>query len=152
MQDKYRSGIGRLSRRLDVAVLVLVLVFGAFANAAGMIDTVTSWEQTLQLRMGLHSRLSLVSLFCLLALIVVPVISTGLCTLISRLLGKIRVRWQELACSFVITFVPLGFSVWLAHFGYHLLLGYRTIVPVTQRVVRTWGFFCSVLLIGHSYP
>ena len=33
--DPVRSGIGRFSRRPDLAVLVLVLVFGAFANAGG---------------------------------------------------------------------------------------------------------------------
>jgi len=31
--DPFRSGIGRFSRRPDLAALVLVLVFGAFANA-----------------------------------------------------------------------------------------------------------------------
>ena len=28
--------------------------------------------------------------------------------------------------------VPLGFSVWLAHYGFHLLTGMLTIVPVSQ--------------------
>src|SRR5260221_584714 len=34
--DRARSSIGRFARRADLAVLVGVLVFGAFANAAGM--------------------------------------------------------------------------------------------------------------------
>ena len=139
VEDKYRSGIGRLSRRLDVAVLILVLVFGAFANAAGMVSPVASWEHALQLKIGLGSRLPVVSFFLVLALLIVPALSTVVCIVLSRLLGKIKARWQELACSFVITFVPLGFSMWLAHFGYHLLLGYRTLVPVTQRVAQGWG-------------
>ncbi len=28
--------------------------------------------------------------------------------------------------------VPLGFGIWLAHYGFHLLTGALTVVPVTQ--------------------
>src|SRR5690606_23745768 len=35
--DRYRSGIGRLTQRPDLTALAIVLVFGAFANAAGMV-------------------------------------------------------------------------------------------------------------------
>src|SRR5262249_13415858 len=38
--DRPRSGIGRFGRRPDLAALVVVLVFGAFANAAGMVGPV----------------------------------------------------------------------------------------------------------------
>ena len=41
--DRRGSGIGRLNRRPDVAVLVLILVFGAFVNAAGMTEPVMMW-------------------------------------------------------------------------------------------------------------
>src|SRR5262249_52304725 len=53
--DRYRSALGRLSQRMDVAALVLLLVFGAFANAAGMIGPVVALERTLQQRLGLES-------------------------------------------------------------------------------------------------
>jgi hypothetical protein len=29
--------------------------------------------------------------------------------------------------------VPLGFGIWLAHYGFHLLTGVLTVVPVSQR-------------------
>ena len=38
--DPYRSGIGRFSRRADLAALVVVLTFGAFLNAFNMIRPV----------------------------------------------------------------------------------------------------------------
>jgi ferredoxin len=38
--DPFRSGIGRLSRRPDVALLVVILVFGSFINAFAMIPPV----------------------------------------------------------------------------------------------------------------
>src|SRR2546421_7701223 len=43
--DPQRSGIGRFGKRVDLAALVLVLVFGAFANAAGMVGPVMDWQE-----------------------------------------------------------------------------------------------------------
>ena len=42
--DPYRSSIGRLSKRTDLAALALVIVFAAFINAAQMISPVPSWK------------------------------------------------------------------------------------------------------------
>ncbi len=41
--DPPRSGVGPFGRRPDLAALVLLLVFGAFANAAGMVGPVLEW-------------------------------------------------------------------------------------------------------------
>ena len=54
--DANHSGIGRLGERPDLAALVLVLVFGAFANAAGMVAPVVDWQDRLTTRLGLRSR------------------------------------------------------------------------------------------------
>jgi cytochrome c oxidase assembly factor CtaG len=54
--DPPRSGVGRFSRRLDIAALVVVLVFGAFVNAAGMIGPVVDWQQWLAERCGRRPR------------------------------------------------------------------------------------------------
>ncbi len=80
------------------------------ANAADMISPVASWEQALQLRIGLGSRLSVVSFFLILALLVIPTLCTVLCTVIFRQLGNIRVCWQLMGCSFVATICPEGAS------------------------------------------
>jgi cytochrome c oxidase assembly factor CtaG/ferredoxin len=42
--DPYRSSIGRLSKRTDLAALALVIVFGAFLNAVQMTSPVPSWK------------------------------------------------------------------------------------------------------------
>ena len=47
------SGIGRLSRRPDLAALILILVFGAFANAGGMVGPVLEWQDLFWERLGL---------------------------------------------------------------------------------------------------
>src|SRR5262249_5169208 len=76
-RDPQRSGIGRFSRRPDLAALVLVLVFGAFANVAGMVGPVVGWQDHWQARLGLSSSLPVMSVFYALALLVLPVLSVG---------------------------------------------------------------------------
>jgi len=111
LEDRRGSGIGRLNRRSDVAALVLILVFGAFVNAGGMTTPVTMW---------MHRRHSLTALY-LCALLVVPGVLATLCVWISQHWKRPAVTSKELACSFILTLVPLGFSMWLAHFVNHLL-------------------------------
>src|SRR5262249_61508852 len=41
------SGVGKLGKRPDLAALVIVLVFGAFVNAAGMVGPVLAWRDRL---------------------------------------------------------------------------------------------------------
>ena len=45
--DPLRSGVGRFGQRPDLAALVVVLVFGAFVNAAGMVAPVLEWREQL---------------------------------------------------------------------------------------------------------
>src|SRR5262249_43033435 len=50
--DRPRSGVGRFACRPDLAALVLVLVFGAFANAAGMVGPVAEGQEQLAAFVG----------------------------------------------------------------------------------------------------
>src|SRR5262249_15876404 len=45
--DPFRSGVGRFGKRHDLAALTLVLVFGAFVNAAGMVAPILDWRDEL---------------------------------------------------------------------------------------------------------
>lgn len=139
LHDRYRSGIGRLSRRMDVAVLVLLLVFGAFVNAAGMIAPVASLEGTLQQRLGLESLLPVTSTLFVLALLIVPLLLVALCGVISSALSGSAVRWRELISRFALTLAPVGFGMWVAHQAYHFLTGAAVVIPVSQRVANDLG-------------
>ena len=35
---------------------------------------------------------------------------------------------------------PLGFGMWLAHYGFHFLTGLYTIIPVTQSALASLGW------------
>jgi hypothetical protein len=141
--DRYRSALGRLSQRTDVAALVLLLVFGAFVNAAGMIEPVTAMERTLQQRLGLESQTLVISALFALALLAAPLSFFALCGVIWRALGG-HTRWKDSICSFALALAPLGFGMWLAHLTYHFLTGASVLIPVTQRIANDLG----CLLLG----
>src|SRR5262249_51448666 len=66
-RDPQRSGIGRFGRRRDLAALVVLLTFAAFANAAAMVGPVVAWQEQLTAWAGLRSPLPAVSSFYFLA-------------------------------------------------------------------------------------
>ena len=138
--DRHRSFIGRYSRRPDLAALIVLLVFGAFVNAAGMVGPVATWEESMRIRIASPSLLPIVTVLFFLSLILGPAALVILCGAISRIFGGIQVRWKELTCSFVMALIPLGFSMWLAHLSYHFVTGAGTIQAVLKRVLMDLGF------------
>ncbi len=127
------SGVGRLKDRPDLAALILVLVFAAFANAAGMIAPVVDWQERLAIRLGLRTPLAITTAYYLLALIVVPALAVGLATVLSVRWGGGEASRRETATRFSYALVPLGFGMWLAHYGYHLLTSGRAAIPAARR-------------------
>jgi hypothetical protein len=124
---------------MDVAALVLLLVFGAFVNAAGMIEPVAALERTLQQRLGLEAPLPVTSALFLLALLVAPLFLVALCSVVWRALCGSAFRWKELTCSFALALAPLGFSMWLAHLAFHFLTGASVVIPAAQRAASDLG-------------
>jgi polyferredoxin len=129
--DSFRSGVGRLAKRPDLAALVVVLVFGAFANAAGMVAPVVE-------RVG--PSLWSITLFYLTALVLLPLLTVGAAAVLSRSWGGTSASVRETATRYVFALVPLGFGMWLAHYGFHFLSSYDSIIPVTQRFVGDLGW------------
>ncbi len=137
--DASRSGVGRLSKRIDLAALATVLVFGAFANAAGMVAPVVALLERWSNSLGQRSSLLAISAFYFTALVVLPALTVGLAAAISQRWGRLRENWLSIASRFAFCLVPLGFCMWLAHYSYHLLTSYETIVPVTIRAASDSG-------------
>ncbi|MCS6852956.1 MAG: cytochrome c oxidase assembly protein [Gemmataceae bacterium] len=139
LTDPQRSGVGRLGRRADVALLVLLLVFVAFVNAAGMTAPVLACQDRLAERLG-WPFWAVVTLNCIFALGLVPVALVGSVALLSRLgSGSLLSPWG-LVKRYALAFVPLGFGMWMAHYGFHLVTSWEAIFPVTLRVAQALGF------------
>ena len=129
-----------MSRRPDLAALILVVVFGGFANAAGMVEPVLYREEQLQRWLGLKSPFVITSLFYLAALIVLPVLLHATATALCRRWGRLATPWPEVATRYAYSLVPLGFGIWMAHLSFHLFTSYGTIIPTAQRFVEDLGW------------
>lgn len=138
-RDPLRSSVGRLSARLDLASLAVVLVFAAFAGAAAMAAPVMAWRDELVARFSLSSSLPVTTLFFVVALLLVPFAAIGAAALVSRSASGTSRPSRELLCRFSFALVPLGTSMWVAHFGFHLLAGYGAVWPLLQQAAGATG-------------
>jgi cytochrome c oxidase assembly factor CtaG len=129
----------RWFRRFDGAVLIFLLVFAGFINAGSMSESVQRWEQTLQQTLGRSSFHIILFVSFLIALVAIPVILVAASVWLGKLFSRRPMSWRESVSTFAQAFVPLGFSMWLAHFSYHLIKGPLTAVPVIQRAARGAG-------------
>ncbi len=131
-----RSGIGRLAGRSDIAALVVVFVFGGLLNAFAMVEPGVAVERWLGGMMGVSSEAPALAVLFAIALILVPVLLLGTAAVGTRLLVRSTAgSTADTAVRYAYALVPVGFGVWLAHYGYHLLTGALTIVPATQSAV-----------------
>ncbi len=141
LAEKSRSSVGRYSARPDLAVLVLVLTFGAFANAAGMVVPVLNGISAFGANLGLSGDFVPVTILSLLALVIVPLALASAAAGMGRCLA--RVPFLANFNRHAIALAPLGFGMWIAHFTFHFFTAALTPVPVFQRVARDLGLSAS---------
>ncbi len=128
-----RSGIGRLGNRPDLALLAVLFVFGALLNAFAMVGPVHHLEHWLSGALGTSSEALVLGCLFVAGLGVAPLVLLGLAAVLTRLLTEDRTASTgRVALHYAYGLVPFGFGMWLAHYGFHLLTGALTIVPVTQ--------------------
>lgn len=137
--DSRRSGVGRYSRRLDLAVLIVVLTFGAFANAMGMVTPVLQLEDAIRKLCGISSTFPIVTVFYILALLILPIITMSTAVWLSLRLGKLQAGWKQIFSQFAVSLVPIGFGMWLSHFLFHFFTGSHTFIPAFQRIFSDIG-------------
>jgi hypothetical protein len=134
-----RSGVGEPHRRRDVAALSVAFTFGALVNAFGMVSPVYAFMRWLNERIGISSRAGLLGALFFLALVVEPVVLLGLTALATRWLSGDRRGLLPLVTRYAASLVPLGFGIWLAHYAFHFLTGFLTVIPVTQNALIELG-------------
>jgi polyferredoxin len=127
-----RSGIGRVVNRPDIAVLAVLFVFGALLNAFAMTAPVHQVELSLARAIGTTTEAPVLGGLFVTALVVVPLVLLGSAAGLTRALTGDTSPVRRVAMRYAYGLVPLGVSIWLAHYGFHLLTGAFTVVPVTQ--------------------
>jgi hypothetical protein len=114
-----RAGIGRLVLRRDIAALALVFTFGALLNAFAMTRPAAATEQWLANVMHVRAEAVVLGVMFVAVLGIVPAMLLSI----------------PAGVRYAYALVPFGVGAWVAHYGFHLLTGILTIVPVTQSAV-----------------
>ena len=138
--DPMRSGIGMFSRRRDLAALAVVFTFGALLNAFGMITPVYTLEAWLAQILHVQHLAPILALLFAEFLLLQPAVLLGAAAWLSRGLAHLSRPLVPLTVRYSYALVPLGFGMWLAHYGFHFLTGALTIVPVTQSALYSIGW------------
>ncbi len=129
-----RSGIGRFSRRWDIAAFAAIFTFASLLNAFGMVAPVHGVEAWIASALGVTSEGPALAVLFIAVLGVMPVVLLGGAAAVTKLLASDRQRSPaQIAVNYAYALVPFGFGMWLAHYGFHLLTGALVVVPVTQR-------------------
>ena len=129
MTDPPRSGIGLFSRRKDIAALAIVFTFGALINAFGMVKPAYAVETWIGGLLHVSHEAPVLGIIFGAFLIAGPALLIGLASWVTRSTGSLPAR----ATRYSYGLAPLGFGIWLAHYGFHFLTGLYTFIPVTQR-------------------
>jgi polyferredoxin len=137
--DSMRAGVGFLSKRKDLAALTIVFTFGALLNAFGMVSPVYALEQWLASVLGINHELPVLAFVFALFLVGEPVLLIGIAAWLTRVWGDSRKPLLSIAVRYSYSLAPLGFGIWLAHFGFHFLTGLYTFIPVIQSAVGFLG-------------
>jgi polyferredoxin len=133
--------------RLDLALLAILATFVGMVNAFAMTPPVYRLEQWLAARLHTRQEWIVLGLIFLAGSVLGPLALASLAAWSSRRLAGSDQGWREQILGYAYAFVPLGFAIWTAHYGFHFLLGYMTIVPAFQH------FFANTLawpLLGQS--
>jgi polyferredoxin len=138
--DPLRSGIGYFSHRKDIAALGLIFTLGALLNAFGMVSPAYALEAWLGNLLGIKQEAPILGIIFALFLVIEPLLLLGFATWATRTWAGISRGWLPLMVRYSYALVPLGFGMWLAHYGFHFFTGLYTFIPTTQSALASLGW------------
>jgi hypothetical protein len=105
-----------------------------------MVSPVYALEQWLANLLGVNHEAPVLAVVFALFLIIEPLLLIGVAAWLTRLWERRKRSLISVAVRYSYSLVPLGFGIWLAHFGFHFLTGLYTFIPVTQAAVADLGW------------
>ncbi len=132
---------GAWPARWDVSMLAIMLTFMAITNAFGMVPPVYALQAWLVETFSLTSDFPVLMIIFVTGNLLLPVIITLPVAQLTRwLTGTVRsVSLRDTVATFAPAFVPVGFGIWIAHYGFHFLIAPLSIVPVLQEFMGQPG-------------
>jgi polyferredoxin len=142
-EDPRRAGVGRFSRRFDLAALAVFLTFAAFIHAFGMVTPVYALEAWLGRILGTSSEPLVLGILFLAGMILLPGLLVAGAAWASKALSESGATTLQTVTHYGYALVPLGFGMWIAHYLFHFLVGGLTIIPVTQEYLADLGLLTA---------
>lgn len=133
----WREFVEELSRRRDLALLLISLAFFGFLNAFGMVPPVFRLQLWLADNLGMRSEPLQLGLIFLLGAVALPALLLELGDRLSRIRSGRPPGF--FATRFSTAFVPLGLGIWFAHYGFHYSIGALTLIPVLHSFLLDHG-------------
>jgi hypothetical protein len=90
--------------------------------------------------LGVNRELPILGIVFGLFLVVEPLLLIGVAAWLTRVWGGSRKPIVAVAVRYSYVLAPLGFGIWIAHYGFHFLTGLYTLVPVTQAALAELGW------------
>lgn len=127
-------------KRWDIAFLVTALAFLGVVNGFGMVPPVYALMQDFADALGLKAagwsdaaiEFAALAVIFFIGGVMLPALALVGAAAASRAAGRIGEPLRRIAAGFAPAFVPLGLGIWIAHYGFHFLIGAGAIVPVLQ--------------------
>ena len=134
--SRRRSGIGLLAARPDLAALAVVFTFAALVNAFAMTSPARVVEESVASALHVPPGAATLAALFAAATVLLPLLLLGAAAVITGPPepGK-PAHLSATVARFSLALVPLAAGVWLGHYGFHLLTGMLTLVPVAQSAV-----------------
>jgi ferredoxin len=130
-----RSGIGRLGQRADLAALAVVFTFAGLVSAFAMTSPAYLVEQRLAVGIGTRSEWPVLAIIFLVSVLIGPALLLAAAGSVTRAVSARRGTLSATVITYAYALIPIGLGIWVAHYGFHLLTGVLTIVPVVQSAV-----------------
>jgi cytochrome c oxidase assembly factor CtaG/polyferredoxin len=125
--------------RSDLVALASIAIFGAFAAAAAMIAPVHRFEAVVDGRLNLPFMRPAVLAFFAVSLLAAPFAAVTMGAALNRFWAQGSNVAAPSSRRFVYALLPLGLSMWAAHFLFHLFTGLGAAYPLIARVARIDG-------------
>jgi ferredoxin len=127
-----RSGIGRLTQRADLAALAVAFAFTGLVSAFAMTSPAYLVEQRMAATIGTGSEWVVLAIIFLAGVLIAPAVLLAAAGAATRVFAADRAGLRDIVITYAYALVPIGLGIWVAHYGFHLLTGVLTIVPVVQ--------------------
>jgi hypothetical protein len=126
--------------RWDHIFLISSLTFMGILNAFGMVPPIYTLQKWMAETLGLSSDPIRLLIIFILAVVVIPASVILVNSWIGKIIGNATGELRMLAGQYSPSLIPLGFGIWLAHYGFHFAIGGMTIIPVMHNFTLDHNF------------